>query len=198
LGVPCVSYRRKEGKTYSQRRRPWQTKIPLSPSKNVQALRSHLENLKKQYGGVRFAIVANEAANMISYRVRASTKDGFEEMLDAIRTVNVNEFYGERVAMVLEELADEGLVADVEFGAEGTPVICVTPPFWTHHNILGHKGKNRKYTDNERRKMLKRILEKMKDADPDELSVVDLVENPVDPDDPTRDPSFMKVRAWWD
>jgi len=179
-----------------------QTRIPLpSASKknvDVNALLSQLQSLKRRYGGVRFAIMSNEAAGLINYKVRAGTRSDFEEMLDAIRAIRVNEFYGPRVAMVLRDLADDGFISDVEFGAEGTPVIYITPPFWTHQSILGPKGKNRKYTDRERREMLKRIMEKMKDANPDELSVVDMLGNQLDPDDPNHDPSFMMVRAWWD
>jgi len=179
-----------------------QTRIPLpSASKknvDVDVLLSQLQSLKRRYGGVRFAITANEAAGLINYKVRAGTRSDFEEMLDAIRAIRVNEFYGSRVAMVLRDLADDGLIADVEFGAEGTPVIYITPPFWTHQSILGPKGKNRKYTDRERREMLKRIMERMRDANPDELSAVDTFGNLVDLDDPNRDPSFMRVRAWWD
>ena len=119
-------------------------------------------------------------------------------MLDAIRPIRYNEFDGMKVARVLEELADEGLIADVKYGNEGTSAIYITPPFWTHHNILGPKGKNRKYTDKERRMMLKRIMEKMKDANPDELSVVNIFGEHVDPDDPSKDPAYMSVRAWWD
>ena len=194
-------YRKKVGKSYSPRRiRPLQTKLPILSSKNVDvyALRSQLESLKRRYGHVRFAVTANEAAGLINYKVRASTRNSFEEMLDAIRTIKVNEFDGPKVATVLRDLADDGLIADVEFGAEGTPAIYISPPFWMHHNILGPKGKNRKYTDKERRKMLKRIIERMRDANPDELFTVDTFGNPVDPDDPNRDPSFMRVRAWWD
>jgi len=178
-----------------------QTRIPLpsaSKSVDVYALLSQLQSLKRRYGRVRFAIAANESAGLINYKIHASTRGDFEEMLDAIRAIKVNEFDGAKVAMVLKDLADDGLIADVEYGAEGSPVIYITPPFWTHQSILGSKGKNRKYTDRERREMLKRIIGKMKDADPDELSAVDTFGNPVDPDDPNRDPSFMRVRAWWD
>ena len=189
-------------KSYSQkRRRPIQTKIPLSPSPrnvDVHALLSEIQRFKRQYGKIRFAITANEAAGVIDYKVHATTKDSFEQMLDAIRPIRYNEFDGMKVARVLEELADEGLIADVKYGNEGTSAIYITPPFWTHHNILGAKGKNRKYTDKERRMMLKRIMEKMKDANPDELSVVNIFGEHVDPDDPSKDPAYMSVRAWWD
>jgi len=179
-----------------------QTRIPLPSAgkKNVDVdtLLSQLQSLKRRYGGVRFAVMANEAAGLINYKVRAGTRSDFEEMLDAIRAIWINEFYGPRVAMVLRDLADDGLIADVEFGAEGSPVIYITPPFWTHQSILGPKGKNRKYTDRERREMLRRIMERMRDVNPDELFVVDILGNQLDPDDPNHDPSFMMVRAWWD
>ena len=195
-------YRKRTGKSYSQRR-PVQARIPFpgsapGPSGSVNALMTHLQSLKQSYGGVRLAILANQATGLLNYRVRATTREGFEEMLDAIRAISVNEFYGPKVAMTLKDLAEEGLIASVEFGAEGTPVIYISPPFWKHQSILGATGKNRKYTEAERREMLKRIIEGMKDAEPDELFVVDMLENPVDPDDPSRDPSLMRVRAWWD
>lgn len=54
------------------------------------------------------------------------------KILPAIRQVTMNRFNGEDVAGAIERLHEEGHLAAVEFGQEGTPVLYLTVPFFTN------------------------------------------------------------------
>lgn len=105
------------------------------------------------------------------------------ELIDAVGLIDsYNDFRGGALAETLRYFHEQGYVMDVRFGREGSPVVYVKPPFWTHQasNSTEHNG--RRVDDAERAKMLIYISEGLKELNPDELSV----------------DRFYEVRAWWD
>lgn len=109
------------------------------------------------------------------------------KLIDAIELINYNQFKGRELAKVLRELHNKGLIMDLRFGREGSTVVYVKPPYWTHQasNYQGNPEDTRKITEKEREEMFKEILAKLKELNPEEITIVD-------PE------TFPKVRAWWD
>lgn len=92
-----------------------------------------------------------------------------------------NEFNGERVAAAVEKL--RGRVSGVEFGREGSPVLYIELPYWTHQREeTVQTGMGTKITDDESDKVvseLRRVF--VTELRADEFSV-----------------SRRRVRIWWD
>lgn len=110
------------------------------------------------------------------------------KLIDAIELIeSYNQFKGKELVKVLRELHNKGLIMELRFGREDSPVVYVKPPYWTHQasNYQGNPEDTRKITEKEREEMFKEILTKLNELNPDEIYI--------------QDPStFPKVRAWWD
>jgi hypothetical protein len=120
--------------------------------------------------------------------VMAYGKEGVENLINAIELIeSYNNFKGKELAKVLRELHNKGLIMDLGFGREDSPVVYVKPPYWTHQasNYQGEPEDTRRITDEERKEMFKEIMEKLNELSPDEIYIKDAS-------------TFPKVRAWWD
>jgi hypothetical protein len=101
-------------------------------------------------------------------RVCALGKD-VELLARAVALVErYNEFRGREVSEILLRLHEEGLIMELFFGREVSPVVYVKPPYWTHQASNYSGGERRRYTVRERRRMLKRIRDELAKAKPDE------------------------------
>jgi hypothetical protein len=92
-----------------------------------------------------------------------------------------NEFDGERVAAAVEKL--RGRVSGVEFGREGSPVVYIELPFWTHQREESAlNGIRTKITDADNEKFVADLKQVFVDElKADEFSV-----------------AGRRVRVWWD
>ena len=92
-----------------------------------------------------------------------------------------NEFNGERVAAAVEKL--RGRVSGVEFGREGSPVLYIELPYWTHQREeTVPTGMGIKITDAESDK----IVEELRHVFVSELKADEFSVN------------RRRVRIWWD
>lgn len=117
-----------------------------------------------------------QSTSFLTPRIRTSQASHLIRMV-----TSYNEFNGERVALAVEKL--KGKVSGVEFGREGSPVLYIELPFWTHQreeHPLGETGT--KISDRDTDKFiadLRRVF--VDELNADELSV-----------------SHRRVRVWWD
>ena len=105
------------------------------------------------------------------------------ELADAVEKIEMyNNFFGKELAEAIRYLHNEGVLMRVSFGRESSPVVYMNAPYWTHQASNCTDGEQRKYTDEERTEMYRKILSTLRQFDPDEL---DLTEP-------------HGIRAWWD
>ena len=92
-----------------------------------------------------------------------------------------NEFNGERVAAAVEKL--RGQVSGVEFGREGSPVLYIELPYWTHQREeTVPSGMGSKITDAESDKVVAELRQVfVGELKADEFSV-----------------NRRRIRIWWD
>ena len=92
-----------------------------------------------------------------------------------------NEFNGERVAAAVEKL--RGRVSGVEFGREGSPVLYIELPYWTHQREeTVPQGMGTKITDAENDDLVAELRQVfVRELKADEFSV-----------------NRRRVRVWWD
>lgn len=117
-----------------------------------------------------------QSTEFLTPRLRVS------QAVSLIRLVKqYNEFDGERVAAAVEKL--RGRVSGVEFGREGSPVLYIELPYWTHQreeSVPGSRGV--KISDDENERLVAEIkrlfLDELK---ADEFSV-----------------NRRRIRVWWD
>ncbi|PTU30564.1 hypothetical protein [Stenotrophobium rhamnosiphilum] len=92
-----------------------------------------------------------------------------------------NNFEGEKVAAAMTEF--RGKVSSIEFGREGSPVLYIDLPYWTHQReetVLAGKGE--KIPDNENAKLVERLKQVfIKKLAADEFDV-----------------EGRRIRIWWD
>lgn len=92
-----------------------------------------------------------------------------------------NNFEGEKVAAALEEF--RGTVSAVQFGREGSPVLYIDLPYWTHQREEAvPAGKGQRIPDNENAKVVARL---------NQVFVRNLAADEFDVEG-------RKVRIWWD
>jgi len=122
-------------------------------------------------------------ARLLDTKVEASGSRVLE-LADAVEKIEAyNSFRGKALAQAIRCLHHEGAVMSVSFGREGSPVVYVSPPYWTNQaSNYNSKDPQRKYTDEERAKKYREINSTLGKLEPDEL---DLTEP-------------YGVRAWWD
>ena len=92
-----------------------------------------------------------------------------------------NEFNGERVAAAVEKL--RGRVSSVEFGREGSPVLYIELPYWTHQREETlPSGMGTRITDAQTEELVAEIRKAfVGELKADEFSV-----------------NSRRVRIWWD
>ena len=105
-------------------------------------------------------------------------------LADAIEKIeSYNTFQGKKLAEEVRYLHNRGYIMGARFGREGSPVIYINPPYWTHQasNYNG-ESERRKYTEYERDLMMGEIYNRLEKLEPDELGETD----------------YYGIRAWWD
>ena len=92
-----------------------------------------------------------------------------------------NEFNGERVALAVEKL--HGRVSGVQFGREGSPVLYIELPYWTHQREeYAQRGTGTRISDDEAEKFVAELRQVfVNELKADEFSV-----------------NRRRVRVWWD
>jgi hypothetical protein len=117
-----------------------------------------------------------QSTEFLTPRLRTS------QVTPLIRLVkNYNEFNGEHVASAVEKL--RGRVSGVEFGREGSPVLYIELPYWTHQlEESSQSGIGAKIPDDETQKFVAELRQVfVGDLKADEFSV-----------------NRRRVRIWWD
>ena len=105
------------------------------------------------------------------------------ELADAIEQIqSYNNFRGPKLACQLQYLHHKGYVMGAKFGREGSPVIYLSPPYWSNQASNSNDENGRQYSETERTVMRNEIMKSLKRLDPDELE----------------DTGLFGVRAWWD
>jgi len=105
-----------------------------------------------------------------------------EELANAIELIeSYNNFRGKAVADALREMHNEGLIMSAAFGRENSPVLYVTVPYWTQQRTKSTDEEARRFTPEERKAMVRRIIAILQKVEPDELGLY-----------------YEKIRAWWD
>lgn len=117
-----------------------------------------------------------ESTEFLTPRLRST------QTVTLIRLVkHYNEFDGERVALAVEKL--RGRVSGVEFGREGSPVLYIELPYWTHQREESlRNGAGTKISDAENDKLIQDLKQVfVGELKADEFSVAQ-----------------RRVRVWWD
>ncbi|MEM4268679.1 MAG: hypothetical protein QW223_01015 [Candidatus Caldarchaeum sp.] len=104
------------------------------------------------------------------------------EVADTIEKIAYNNFSGKDLAEAIRYLHSKGYIMYVRFGREGSPVVYVQPPYWTHQASNTSDLNGRRFTEEEMKTMYQEIIRTLEKLNPDEL---DLTE-------------YYGVRAWWD
>lgn len=108
-----------------------------------------------------------------------------------------NQFDPERVAKTFAPLFDD--VSTVEFGAEGSPVMYVSLPYWPQQRNGGARpGEAReKYSDETRRDLAARVIAWARSVEADEISSYQKPGNG-DPVWNGTGEQPRRIRIWWD
>lgn len=110
-----------------------------------------------------------------------------QDLALAIRMIpGYNNFDGANVAQAVMALHERGMLMDASFGREGSPVLYLTVPYWTHQrsNAERFSAQGERIPDETQRAYLDAINEIMRGLKADEIS--------------ESEPSGNTVRAWWD
>lgn len=129
----------------------------------------------------------------LDYRVDVGNRATFDAAMRRIR--GCNSFDPGRVARAIGEIFDDAMA--VEFGAEGSPVLYVTVPFYAGQRIGASCGVREKYTLEQRQEYAGRVIDWAKHMDADEICVYQhpRTEQPIW--NGTGDHPY-RVRIWWD
>ena len=110
-------------------------------------------------------------------------RNGVLDLASAVEKVeSYNNFRGSELAREIQHLHHKGYVMEARFGREGSPVIYITPPYWTHQASNYEEGRSRLYSQLERDIMKTQICKSLRQLEPDELD----------------DTELYGIRAWWD
>jgi hypothetical protein len=121
-------------------------------------------------------------ARLLDTKIEAHGKQVLD-LADAIEQIqSYNNFRGPKLACQLQYLHQKGYVMDAKFGREGSPVIYINPPYWTHQASNSRERNGRAYSQIEYQHMKNEILRSLKRLEPDELD----------------DTGLYGIRAWWD
>lgn len=121
-------------------------------------------------------------ARLLSTKIEAHGPQVLE-LADAIEQIqSYNNFRGSRLACQLHYLHHKGYLMEAKFGREGSPVIYLSPPYWSNQTSNSKEEKGTQYSELERARMKNEILRSLKRLEPDELD----------------DTGLYGIRAWWD
>jgi hypothetical protein len=162
--------------------------LELYEVREMEEVYEKVRELAKEYGPIRTAVAMKEVLGLRDVRIQITREEELKELCDAIKTIRYNNYDGRILAKILQDLAKEGLIMEIEYGNEGSEVIYIQPPYWTHQAIGSKETWGRKYSKEEREKMFWKIYSALALAKPDELHIVKA---------PWKE-EFWKVRAWWD
>jgi hypothetical protein len=141
------------------------------------------KNLKEFLVKLIFGEDFNLPIRLLETKVEAQGK----EVLDLANAIELieryNAFEGKKLAEVVRYLHHKGLIMEIKFGREDSPVVYIKPPYWTNQASNSNtKKRGRKFTKKELEDMIKQIKFALSSLNPNELSVNE----------------FNEVRAWWD
>ncbi len=170
---PILFAEESEGEKYRRKQEEITAKLlEATESKNV------TEFLVKLIYGEDFHL----PARLLQTKISATGEDVLA-LADGIEKIeSYNNIRGKDLAEVIRYLHNGGYVMEVQFGREGSPVVYVDPPYWTHQASNSKDREGRMYGKEERAYMFKEIELALRKLDPDELDYVE----------------FYGVRAWWD
>lgn len=141
---------------------------------------------------VAFAALGEKICN--DFRIDVHNRATFDAIMGTIR--GCNDFDPERIRDTIEEIFDDA--TRIEYGHEGSLVLYVHIPFWTHQRIgeTNHRDR-KKYTQEERKDFVKRIISWGRSMRADEIMTRQF--RPFGEyvcNRPGEDP--ICVRLWWD
>lgn len=130
----------------------------------------------------------------LDFRVGLRNRATFDAVMEVHR--GCNNFDPAKVADTIGVIFDDA--SEIEIGAEGSPVLYVHLPFYTHQRMGAEwQGMGERYTDEQRQAFAHRVIAWARSMDADEISVYQYP--------PTDSPVWNKpgerpyrVRIWWD
>ncbi|GAB3448870.1 hypothetical protein GCM10027436_42740 [Actinophytocola sediminis] len=141
---------------------------------------------------VRFVQLGQRVST--NFTVNLSNRATFDAVMNS--ALGGNNFMPSEVAATIGTLFDDAM--QVEFGAEGSAVLYIDVPFFTHQRIASTKGGGDRYTDEQRRDYAQKVITWARSMRADEITVqqyptvADLfVDN-----SPGENP--YRIRIWWD
>jgi hypothetical protein len=129
-----------------------------------------------------------------NFTVNLSNRATFDAVMNA--ALGGNNFVPGDVARTIGTLFDDAM--QVEFGAEGSAVLYIAVPFFTHQRIASTSGGGERYTNEQRRDFTQRVLVWARSMRADEITVQQY---------PVTDELFVdnapgenpyRIRIWWD
>jgi hypothetical protein len=129
-----------------------------------------------------------------NYRVHLPNRATFNAAMSVAQ--GCNNFNPTRVAKTIGDIFDDAM--HVEFGAEGSPVLYITLPFWSHQRMGTETfGMGEKYTVEQRQESAQRVIDWARSVQADEICTYQYphTDSPVwnrPGDHPYR------LRIWWD
>lgn len=147
---------------------------------------------KVQADIVRFVQLGQRVST--NFTVNLSNRPTFDAVMSA--ALGGNNFTPGEVARTIGALFDDAM--HVEFGAEGSAVLYITVPFFTHQRIVSTTGGGDRYTGEQRRDFTQRVLVWARSMRADEITVQ---QYPITDDlfvDNAPGESPYRIRIWWD
>lgn len=113
-----------------------------------------------------------------------------EQLIPGIRVVpGYNNFDGDRVADAVAMLHREGMLMSVPFGREGSPVLYLNIPYWTHQRSNEKAwGQGEQIPEELREHYFTWIEDAMRGLRADEIDRIEVASGMASPG----------IRAWWD
>lgn len=141
---------------------------------------------------VRFVQIGQRVST--NFTVTLPNRATFDAVMAA--PLAANEFDPTEVARTIGTLFDDAM--QVEFGAEGSAVLYLTVPFFTHQRIAATTGSGERYTDEQRRCYARDVIAWARRMRADEISVrqYPITDHVWVEDEPGEHP--YRIRIWWD
>ena len=129
-----------------------------------------------------------------NFTVTLPSREVFDAVMAAVE--RVNSFDPREVAQTIGSLFDNAM--RVTFGAEGSPVLYIEVPFFTHQRITASTGFGDRYSDDQRRDFARQVISWARAMRADEIFVEQYPETSgcVVEGEPGEHPH--RIRIWWD
>jgi hypothetical protein len=129
-----------------------------------------------------------------NFTVNLSNRATFDAVMNA--AFGGNNFMPSEVAATIGSLFDDAM--QVEFGAEGSAVLYIAVPFFTHQRIASTTGGGDRYTDEQRRDYTQSVLTWARSMRADEITVQQypFTDDLFVDNGPGENP--YRIRIWWD